>query len=81
MEENNVLIVKVNHEEKTVRLREANQSNIEPENNSKITIYTIPVNIRNIVSYIVNIISRYPDYYLVKEGKDNVKESIKRSDK
>ena len=81
MEENNVLIVKVNHEEKTVRLREANQSNIEPENNSKITIYTIPVNIRNIVHYIVNIISRYPDYYLVKEGKDNVKESIKRSDK
>lgn len=81
MEENNVLIVKVNHEEKTVRLREANQSNIEPENNSKITIYTIPVNIRNIVTYIVNIISQYPDYYLVKEGKDNVKESIKRSDK
>lgn len=81
MEENNVLIVKVNHEEKTVRLREANQSNIEPENNSKITIYTIPVNIRNIVHYIVNIISQYPEYYLVKEGKDNVKESIKRSDK
>ena len=81
MEENNVLIVKVNHEEKTVRLRVANQSNIEPENNSKITIYTIPVNIRNIVTPIVNIISQYPEYYLVKEGKDNGKESIKRSDK
>lgn len=76
MEENNVLIVKVNHEEKTVRLRVVNQSNIKLENNPKITIYTIPENTRNIVSHIVNIISRYPDYYLIKEEKEDEQKSI-----
>ena len=61
----------MNDNNKTIKLKAINESCYTKSANDSITEYTIPVNIRNIVNYIIDIVSDYPDYYLVKEEKNN----------
>ena len=67
--EDNLLIIRINHEEKSIALKVVNKAYYTK--NDKIVERAIPVNIRNIVNYIIDIVSDYPDYYLVKEEKNN----------
>lgn len=67
--EDNLLIIRINHEEKSIALKVVNKACYTK--NDKIVERAIPVNIRNIVNYIIDIVSDYPDYYLVKEEKNN----------
>lgn len=69
--EDNLLIIRINHEEKSIALKVVYKACYTKNDNDKIVERDIPVNIRNIVNYIIDIVSDYPDYYLVKEEKNN----------
>lgn len=76
MNDNILLVVKVNDNNKTIKLKAINESCYTKSANDSITEYTIPVNIRNIVSHIVNTLSKYKDYHLIKEEKEDEQKSI-----